>query len=420
MVLLVQKFGGGTLTDLTKLVYIARKIQRYKQSGYDIVVVLSAMQGETDRLIELSGMVADKPCQREYDQLLSVGEQTSVCLMVMALQQLGLRASSMNAWQAGIHSDEAHKRACIKTIFTGKIHKLLSQDIIPVVTGFQALSSDSSLTTLGRGGSDTTAVALAAALQADECQIFVDVQGIYTADPKIEPAARLIHRIPIRQLLSYACMGAKVVQKRAVAIAARYKVALRICPTFIEGLGTVVDYSQDTGVHDVEKTEVTAIASVKDYVMLAVSGSQGKPQELVDLLCELSKTGLDLEHSIKQVSKECYQLDCLCSLDDYELARPYLDKWSSLDPERSVRVSRDKAKVSLLGFGLARDMDITLSLISLLANAKMDYYYISALDHQLTVLVDVQCLELVVRLLHQHHGLSKVSKPVHDAEMVAV
>lgn len=421
MVLLVQKYGGGSLTDLSKLEYIARKIKKHRQLGYEIVVVLSAMAGETDRLIELARMVAPELQKKEYDQLLAVGEQTTVALMVMALERLGVSACSLNAWQAGIHSNNAYMRACITNIDENVIRKQLKRDCVPVVTGFQALGPENALTTLGRGGSDTTAVALAASLGADECQIFVDVNGIHTADPKIEPCARLLHTIDAQQMLSYACLGAKVMQKRAVAIAVKYQVPLRICPTFTEGPGTMITYREANHLHNIEEAMVTAVASARQYVVLYIMAEEGKPAELMLLLESLADSGLDIEHRIRQraANTKSYQLDCLLSQDDYEVAKKYIDAWLTANEAREARVIRNMAKVSLLGYGLARDMATTHTLMRILNDAKIEYHHIAALDHQLAVVVDEKCLELLVRLLHQEFELSsaavKKTKPTLEA-----
>ena len=203
MVVLVQKFGGSSLTDLSKLEIVARKVKKHVQSGYQIVLVLSALQGETDRLIGLANLLTNDCPKREYDALLATGEQAATCLMVMALARIGVRTQSLNAWQAGIYGDGIHQRSAITRIDTTRIKRCINDGIIPVITGFQAVAEDLSIATLGRGGSDTTAVALAAALKADECQIFVDVQGMFTADPKGEPNARLVHKININQMLNY-------------------------------------------------------------------------------------------------------------------------------------------------------------------------------------------------------------------------
>ena len=408
MVLLVQKYGGSSLTDLSKLSIIARRVQKFVLAGYDVVLVLSAMQGETDRLIQLANLVTKHQSKREYDQLLAVGEQTAVCLMVLALEDVGVRACSLNAWQANITSDAQHQRASIKAIDTEGIRSLLSQSVVPVITGFQALGVDQSLTTLGRGGSDTTAVAVAAALDADECQIFIDEQGIYTADPKVMPSARLIHKMDIHQLLAYACMGAKVMQKRAVAIAARYKVPMRICPTFTEGLGTVIDYTYvEANNNVIEKTQVSAVASARDFVLLICQGALDDKQALHDLLACLSLSGLDLEHTLRQLPNARFQLDCLCSYDDYNLIRCAVEKWQEACPQRALRILRDKAKVSLLGYALARDIGVTQVVMEVLGKANIHCYHIGALDYQVSILIDAQYLELAVRLLHNHYQLAE-------------
>ena len=277
MVLLVQKYGGSTLSDLTKLDAVAQKVKKYQDQGYQLVLVLSALRGETDRLIGLAHLLTSHCPKRELDALLATGEQTAVCLMVMALSRHGVRARSLNAWQAGIRGDGIPSRSAIQHIDTSHIQGCLDDGVIPVITGFQAVSSDQSATTLGRGGSDTTAVAVAKALAADECQIYVDVRGVLTADPKIVSNAGLMHRVPIDQMLIYSNLGAKVIQKRAVACAARHRVPLRICPTFTEGAGTMVEYGK---AQPIELTQVSAVAHADRQIFMQLSGLRGLFDEL--------------------------------------------------------------------------------------------------------------------------------------------
>lgn len=406
MVVLVQKYGGGSLTDLAKLEIVARKVKKYVQAGYQMVLVLSALSGETDRLIGLANLF-NKDCpRREYDALLATGEQAAVCLMVMALSRLGVRAQSMNAWQAGIRGDSRYSRSAIESIDVAPIQQCIDSGVVPVVTGFQALADDLSVTTLGRGGSDTTAVALAAALDVDECQIYVDVQGVYTADPKVEPSARLIHRMPIEQMLLYANLGGKVIQKRAVACAAKYQVPLRICPTFNEGPGTVMEYNTDTVI---EKVSVTAISHVQEQVLVRIDGMKSLVEDVMPLCELLSKDGCDTEHRLNQVSSG-FQFDCIMGQDDHQLLASYFDAWSRARDGHTISVTKNLTRVSIIGFSLVKDVTITQSVLSCFQELGIAIRYLLASDNHFSVVIDQDFMEIALRTMHKHFALDSRQK----------
>lgn len=408
MVLFVQKYGGSTLTDLSRLEAVARKVKKHVQAGYSIVLVLSALQGETDRLIGLADLLTSDCPKREYDALLATGEQASACLMVMALSRIGVKAQTLNAWQAGIHGDGIHQRSSIESIDTDRIQQCLENDTIPVITGFQAVGQDHSIATLGRGGSDTTAVALAAALNADECQIYVDVQGIFTADPKIEPSARLIHKIHIDQMLVYSTLGAKVMQKRAVACAAKYQVPLRICPTFIEGPGTVMKYVKDTRI---ERTTVTAVSHADRQIVIQLTGMNSLYDDVSQLYALIGSYGCDIEHNVRQ-NKDVYQFDCIISAADYQLLENQFESWLSNRRHIQSLVSKNLTRVSLVGFSLVKDLFITKEVIDCCRLINVDVLHLFASDSQLSVVVDREYMELVLRTLHRHFELNKKSMVV--------
>lgn len=405
MVVLVQKFGGSSLTDLSKLEVVARKVKKHVQAGYNIVLVLSALQGETDRLIGLVNLLTTSCPKREYDALLATGEQASACLMVMALSRIGVSAQTLNAWQAGIYGDGIHQRSAISRIDTSRIQQCIDQNIIPVITGFQAVGDDYSVATLGRGGSDTTAVALAAALRADECQIYVDVQGVFTADPKIEPSARLIHKLSIGQMLSCANLGAKVMQKRAVACAAKYQVPLRICPTFIEGPGTIMEYRKEDAI---EKIMVTALAHVNDQVVIQLSGLKVLADDLSGLYLLIESSGCDIEHSLRQ-SQDGYQFDCLLSQDDYDVLSSRFETWLADRDYIHMRMVKKLARISIVGFSLVKDMFITKEVMQCCQSLNISVRHFFAADNHLSLVVDQEYMELVLRSLHKHFHLSKKS-----------
>ena len=263
------------------------------------------------------------------------------------------------------------------------------------------MGEDYSIATLGRGGSDTTAVALAAALQADECQIYVDVQGVFTADPKIEPNARLVHKITIKQMLSCANLGAKVMQKRAVACAAKYKVPLRVCPAFIEGPGTVMDYTKEDMI---EKTAVTAIAHAKDQVMVQLSGIQSLGKDIASLYAMIESSGCDVEHNVRQ-SGESYIFECLLSQDDYRSLAAGFENWHVSRDSVQMRITKQLSRLSIVGFSLVKDIMITHEVMQCCDQLNIPLRHLFAADNQLSVVVDQAYMELALRALHQHFQL---------------
>lgn len=396
MVLLVQKYGGSSLTDLSKLEFIAKKIQSYVRSGYQVVVVLSAMSGETDRLIELSKYMNQKMHPRESDALLATGEQITTSMMSMALQRLGVHAKSLNAQQAGIYCDGRYSRAAITHINSASILSLVSAGIVPVITGFQGISHDGSVATLGRGGSDVTAVAVAAAIKANECQIFVDVHGVYSADPKIVQDAQLLHSIPACAMLEAASLGAKVIQKRAVVCAQKHKTTLRICSTYREGPGTMINTHSD---HHLEQTKVLAITHLDHQILLQLEGFS--ESGLLLYLDHLSHSGLELMHTIN-VSATHRQLCLTMSENEYDTFKQLTDAWHESSSETiSEKLVKHKAKVSLVGHLLSRDLHVTCELMRLCQKELIHVWHLHASDASISVLVDSQRVELLMRALHK-------------------
>ena len=399
MVLLVQKYGGSSLTDLSKLEIIAKKVKSYQQAGYQLVVVLSAMQGETDRLIELSTYMNQTKQAREYDALLATGEQITTSMMAMALERLGVRARSFNAEQAGIHSDGKFTRAAITRIKKDNIMAWVEKGVIPVITGFQGIGADGSVTTLGRGGSDVTAVAIAAALNADECQIFVDVHGVYTADPKIVSHAKLLHQIPASKMHWCAMLGAKVIQKRAVSCAEKYKVAVRILSTYREGPGTMININTND---NIESTTVLAVAHQKDQLLCELDGFPNDYELALSLLNELNNTGLELFHEIRIKQDLGLQLIFSMSESDYQLFKQVTSQWfEQYGVVLTEKCVKKKAKVSLVGYLLSRDLNITGQLLSICKEASIQIWQLSATDTKISLLVDQAKVEWLIRALHE-------------------
>lgn len=398
MVVLVQKYGGSSLTDLSKLEFIAKKVKDHVKAGYKVVVVLSAMQGETDRLLELSKYMNQNTQPRECDALLATGEQITTSMMAMALQRMGTPARSLNAEQAGIYCDGKFTRAAVTHIDASAVKRLLDQNIVPVITGFQGMCEDGSVATLGRGGSDLTAVAVAAAIGANECQIFVDVHGVYTADPKVVQNARLIHTIPVSLMTQAAMLGAKVIQKRAVICAHRHKVPVRICSTYREGPGTMLELQESK--ETLEQTKVFALTHQYHQIMLELSGFT--EDSVLSFIAKLNQSGLELEHSIKPCSAQQFELSMTMADTDYQLFTEIMNDWREVHGVMiSEKIIKNKARVSLVGQLLSRDLQITSKLLSVCQRDSIHIWHLIADDTKVSVLVDHARVELLLRSLHR-------------------
>ena len=269
MALIVQKYGGTSVGSIDRIDAVAEKVSRFRNNGDDVVVVVSAMSGETNRLTALAHEVMEQPTPREMDVLLSTGEQVTIALLCMALEKRGYGARSFTGGQVRILTDDAHTKARIREIDSSRMHAQLQQGNVVVVAGFQGVDENGNITTLGRGGSDTTAVALAAALEADECQIYTDVKGVYTTDPRVVDDAKLLHSITFEEMLELASLGAKVLQIRAVEFAGKYKVPLRVLSTFEEGSGTLITLEEEA---EMEDPAIAGIAFERDEAKLTVAG----------------------------------------------------------------------------------------------------------------------------------------------------
>ena len=439
MTLLVQKYGGSSLTDLSKLEAIARKIKRYADAGYQLVVVLSAMQGETDRLIQHANYMNHEHQSREYDALLATGEQITTSMMAMALQHLGVNAKSLNAHQAGIHSDGKYSRSVIQHVDREAILGLVRQKVVPVITGFQGIGNQGSTTTLGRGGSDITAVAVAASIGADECQIFVDVNGVCTADPKIERNASIIHRIPAHIMLEAAAHGAKVIHKRAVVCAKRHAVTVRVCSTHQEGPGTMILNHHKQAL--IEATEVMAITHDYRQVVLTLAfgvtdtakhncshtghmpqvqdGQTEKTVEAPDVLARciddiqallgaLNQSGLEIMHEIKTSSSKQTNLILTMNESDHQLFKQVSANWFEQNGMNvAVTMLQNKARVSLIGHLLSRDLMVTSQVLAICQRANIKLWHLSASDHRISLTVDTAQVEWLVRACHDCFIISK-------------
>ena len=292
MALIVQKYGGTSVGTVERINAVADKVAGFRDNGDDLVVVVSAMGGETNRLTALAEEIMEFPTPREMDVLLSTGEQVTIALLTMALEQRGCRARSFTGAQVRVLTDDTHTRARIREIDSTRIHEQLQQGDVVVVAGFQGVSEEGHITTLGRGGSDTTAVALAAALEADECQIYTDVKGVYTTDPRVVADARLLSSITFEEMLELASLGAKVLQIRAVEFAGKYKVPLRVLSSFEEGPGTLISLEEDT---DMETPAIAGIAFERDEAKLTVAGVPDVPGIAYKVIGPVSEAGIEVD-----------------------------------------------------------------------------------------------------------------------------
>lgn len=412
MTLLVQKYGGTSVGSLERINAVADKIVAARQAGDAIVVVVSAMAGETDRLAELAYALCDRhrPNPRELDVLLATGEQVTIALLAMALEARQLTARSWNGAQAGIFTDNAYTKARIKDIALTALQSDLAAGRIPIVAGFQGVTADGLTTTLGRGGSDTTAVALAAALKADECQIYTDVDGIYTADPRLVPDARKLATVDFEALSTLAASGSKVLQARAVEMAGKHRVPLRVLSTFEPGLGTVMTYGDDSSM---ERASITGIATTQDEAFITVRSLANRPSELAQLIAQLlallAAANIEVDMLVQQghghSQSASQSLDMAFSVPrrDYQQACELLAQ----RPDAVVSGNPKVAKLSLVGIGVKSHAGIAAQLFATLAECGIQPKLVSTSEVRIAVLVDEAQLQVGVTALHKAFTLDR-------------
>ncbi|MEO0369000.1 MAG: aspartate kinase, partial [Pseudomonadota bacterium] len=348
---IVEKFGGTSVGSIERIRAVAEHLARKKALGEDLVVVVSAMSGETNRLIALAHDVASTPSAREMDVLVSTGEQVTIALLSMALHELGLKAKSYTGPQVGIRTDNVYSKARIVDIDSQRMLDDLAQDTIIVVAGFQGSNEQGEITTLGRGGSDTTAVALAAAIKADECRIYTDVDGIYTTDPRVVPEASRLDRITAEEMLELASLGAKVLQTRSVEFANKYKVPLRVLSSFEEGPGTLINYEQEG--ESMEAPMISGIASQKDEAKLTIRGIPDQPGVAHKVLGPISAAHINVDVIIQNASEKG-QTDLTFTVPktDFETCKAILEDISTKLGAQDVKGDDQIAKVSIVGIGM--------------------------------------------------------------------
>jgi aspartate kinase len=405
MALLVQKYGGTSVGSIERIEAVADKVVACKDQGNDMVIVVSAMSGETNRLIALAQEISPQASGRELDVLLTTGEQVTIALLAMALEKRGYAAKSYTGGQAKIVTDNTHNKARIKSIDHQKIQRDLDAGRIIVVAGFQGVDEESNITTLGRGGSDTTGVALAAALKADECQIFTDVDGVYTTDPRVEPEARRLKTITYEEMLEMASLGSKVLQIRAVEFAQKYAVPLRVLSSFEEGEGTLIttDYETDK---TMEQALISGIAFNRDEAQLTINGVSDTPGVAYQILGPISDANIEVDMILQNVGADgSTDFTFTVHRNDYETAMASLEKTANQLKAREVRGNNRIVKISLVGVGMRSHAGIASRMFEILARESINILMISTSEIKISVLVDEKYLELGVRALHEGFDL---------------
>jgi aspartate kinase len=402
MALIVQKYGGTSVGSVERIREVAKKVLQFKQQGNDVVVVVSAMSGETNRLISLANELNDQPRGRELDVLLSTGEQVTIALLSMALQQLGQQATSYTGSQVRILTDNVHNKARIMEIDDNKIRDDLSQGRVVVVAGFQGCDEDGNITTLGRGGSDTTAVALAAALKADECQIYTDVDGVYTTDPRVVPEARRLDKITFEEMLEMASLGAKVLQIRSVEFASKYNVPLRVLSSFTEGDGTLITAEEAS----MEQALISGIAFNRDEAKLTVLGVPDHPGVASKILGPIAAQNIEVDMIIQNTGHDqTTDFTFTIHRNDYQTAMNVLKQTCEELSAREVTGDDKIAKISVVGVGMRSHAGIASTMFTSLANENINISMISTSEIKISVVVDEKYLELGVRTLHKAFNL---------------
>ncbi len=406
MALIVQKYGGTSVGNVERIHRVAERVERARKEGHQVVVVLSAMSGETDRLLKLAHEMTSAPDERELDMLLSTGERVTIALLAMELRGRGVHAQSFTGRQVGIHTDSAHTKARISRVSADRIKAALSQGVVPVVAGFQGINASSDVTTLGRGGSDLTAVALAAALKADRCIIYTDVDGVYTADPNIVPAARRLDKISYEEMLEMASLGAKVLQSRSVEFAAKYSVPVEVNSSFKEGKGTLVT-REDA---DMEGVMVSGVTGDRNQAKITIVGVPDRPGIAARVFGAVANANIVVDMIIQNVSQ--------ASMTDISFTVPKSDLRKAVDlvqllsqeiGARSVAVTESIAKVSLIGVGMRSHSGVAAKMFEVLSREGVNIMMISTSEIKISCVIEEKYLELAMRTLHTAFGLDRVS-----------
>jgi len=409
MALIVQKYGGTSVGTPERIKNVAARIARFKAAGHQLVVVVSAMSGETDRLITLIKQIQPDPDPREFDVVVSTGEQVTIGLLCMALLERGVSARSYTGGQVSILTDSAHTKARIKRIDEERMRADLADGRLVVVAGFQGVDAQGNVTTLGRGGSDTTAVALAAALKADECQIYTDVDGVYTTDPRIVPEARRLKSITFEEMLEMASLGSKVLQIRSVEFAGKYKVRMRVLSSFEEeGEGTLITFEED---EKMEQAVISGIAFNRDEAKITVMGVPDRPGIAYAILGPISDANIEVDMIIQNASVNgTTDLSFTVHRNDYQKALDVLRRQVK-DHIKAVDIGGDNkiCKVSMVGVGMRTHAGIASQMFRTLSEEGINIQMISTSEIKISVVIDEKYMELAVRALHKAFALDQPS-----------
>lgn len=406
MSLIVQKFGGTSVGSIERIRNVAARVLAARRAGHDIVVVVSAMSGETDRLLTLAKDLSPDPDKREVDVLLSTGEQVTIALLSIALRESKCPAVSFTGAQVQIRTDSAYNKARILNIDEDKVRKSLAAGQVVVIAGFQGVDEAGNITTLGRGGSDTTAVAMAAALKADECHIYTDVDGVYTADPRIVSKARRLDRVTYEEMLELASLGSKVLQIRSVEFASKYNVVLRVLSSFEDGPGTLIAGEDET----MEQALISGIAHNRDEAKLTIVGIPDKPGIAYSILGPIAEANIEVDMIVQNVGVDnMTDLTFTVHRNDYDKALSILNKTSAKLGARNVSGDTSIVKISVVGVGMRSHAGIASRMFQALAREGINIMMISTSEIKISVVVDDKYLELGVRTLHKEFGLDSTA-----------
>ncbi|MBD3810749.1 MAG: aspartate kinase [Betaproteobacteria bacterium] len=406
MALIVQKYGGTSVANVERIRAVAERVAKFKMLGHQVVVVLSAMSGETNRLIALAKGIQAQPDPRELDMLVSTGEQVTIALLAMALKDLGLKAKSYTGAQVRILTDNAFTKARILSIDEANMRRDLDSGHVVVVAGFQGVDADGNITTLGRGGSDTTGVALAAALKADECQIYTDVDGVYTTDPRIVPEARRLKTVTFEEMLEMASLGSKVLQIRSVEFAGKYKVKLRVLSSFQdEGDGTLITFEEND---NMEQAIISGIAFNRDEAKITVVGVPDQPGIAYQILGPVADANIDVDMIVQNVGHaNTTDFTFTVHRNDFAKAMDIVKANAAAIGAREVTGDDKIAKVSIVGVGMRSHVGIARKMFETLSKENINLQMISTSEIKISVVVEDKYMELAVRALHQAFELDK-------------
>ena len=402
--LIVQKYGGTSVGSFERIEAVADNIANTHKKGNDVVVVLSAMAGETDKLIQLAKSIQPEPEPREYDALISTGEQISVALMAMALTKRGIKSKSYTAYQLGIKTNDRHSQARILEVNVDRLKDDLSEGSVPVITGFQGMTEGGDITTLGRGGSDTTGVALAVALNANQCEIYTDVEGVFTTDPRICPKAKLIERISFEEMLELSSTGAKVLQLRSVEYASKNNMPIRVLSSFKDGNGTLVCEEGN----DMEKPVVSGISSIDNEAKLTIRGVPDIPGVAAKILGPISDSDIDVDVIVQNISAENNtDFTFTVKQEDASKAKEILENTSKSLGGGLIELDDDIAKISIVGRGMRGQSGIASKMFESLADNEINILMITTSEIKISVVIRKDLQEKAVNALHNAFELDK-------------